>query len=456
MREALGNPKSQVARPVWFPAREAFAPMLLVLFGLACVPITPVFPDAGRDAGGGGPEAQAGGSAVGGGSAGSTVGGGSAGSTVGGGTAPGGGLAIGGGLPFAGGNAIAGGSVFAGGAALGGGGALGGGSPLGGGATVAGGAGGGSLTGGGDAGGSAGGAAAPFTWTPWSVPAGVSLQAISGQPGALYAVSFDGRLLRATTTSFTAVIGLTVADASDVVATPSGRVVVSGSVSSWLCESGCDLAGSYQPRTPPMLGERFSSLCVRGEAVYAITQGTSASFLNRLDGGLWVREPIAPVGNAMECVVQPDGAVLVVGTNGVAEGTTAQSITSLPPDPAWRALALGALDGGVGDALIVGSASGGGRSALRASGSSTWTQLAPETRVIDLTRVAAFGADEFVALVEPRPGQPSLFHFQNGTWSPLTGAPSMSLVQLITNVNGALFLGGIASGQGVLYRGTRP
>jgi hypothetical protein len=313
---------------------------------------------------------------------------------------------------------------------------------------------------GGASGGTAGGVSVPFTWSAIGVPANTGIQAVSGRPGELYAVSFNRELLRITGNVLALVPGFDLADIGDVYVSPSGRVIVTSTRNaSRVCASACENGSNYSQRLSQIATDRFGSMCGRGEDVYAIAYGTSlGGILYRFVNDQWTRAMTdVGVGSAYGCEVLPDGTVLVVGLNGVArfDGVAnAEPITLNGQAPQWRAIALGERDGGAGEAIIVGGF-GAYRSALRSAGS--WNVLPPVTTGRELEQVAAYGADEFVALGDPMSGGPVLMHYREGTWAPLTGAPTnLSSFSLLTSANGALFLGGIRSNASVLFRGTRP
>ncbi|MCU0699854.1 MAG: hypothetical protein MUC96_25385, partial [Myxococcaceae bacterium] len=258
-----------------------------------------------------------------------------------------------------------------------------------------------------------------------------------------------------------AVAGFDLADVADVYVSPSGRVIViSTSNRSLVCPGGCDVGTNYTPRLS-MTSDRFAKLCGRGETVYAIAYGTSlGGILYRFVNDQWSRAMNdVGVGSAYECEVLDDGSVLIVGLNGVArfDGVANEEPVMLSGQtPRWRALAVGFRDGGSGDAIIVGGF-GAYHSALRVPGAGRWSAVTPLTTGRELTQVAAFGADEFVAIGDPMTGGPRVVHFREGAWAPLTGLPSnLSDFRLITSANGALFLVGLRGGAPALFRGTRP
>jgi hypothetical protein len=315
-------------------------------------------------------------------------------------------------------------------------------------------------TSGGQAGGSAGGVSVPFTWSAIGVPPDMGIQAISGRPGELYAVSFNRELLRTTGNVLALVPGFDLADIGDVYVSPSGRVFVTSTRNaSRVCASACENGSNYSQRLSQLASDRFGPMCGRGEDVYAIGYGTSlGGILYRFVNDRWTRAMTdVGVGSAYGCEVLPDGTVLVVGLGGVArfDGVAnAEPITLNGQAPQWRAIALAERDGGVGEAMIVGGF-GAYRSATRAAGS--WNVLPPITTGREFEQVAAFGADEFVALGEPMPGGPVLMHHRAGAWVPLTGIPpNLSDVRGIMSANGELFLEAQRGGTSVLFRGTRP
>jgi hypothetical protein len=294
------------------------------------------------------------------------------------------------------------------------------------------------------------------------LPPNVGVFAVAGRPGELYGVSGARELLRATGDTFTLVPGFDLADVSDVDVSPTGRVVViSASNTSRVCASGCDQGANYQTRLT-MAPDRFGHLCGRGEQVYAIAYGTSlGDILYRYENDRWVRVVNSVgVGSAYGCAVLPDGAVLVVGSQGVVRVTGGASVEepiALDGQAVmWRAMALGERDGGVGEAMLVGGI-GGYRSALRAAAGGSWAVLPPVTTGRSLEQVAAFGADEFLAVGTPQPGGPALMHFRAGAWAPLTGQPSnLSELRFLSAANGAVFLSALRGNALVLFRGTRP
>lgn len=313
---------------------------------------------------------------------------------------------------------------------------------------------------GGASGGTAGGVSVPFTWSAIGVPANTGIQAVSGRPGELYAVSFNRELLRTTGNVLALVPGFDLADIGDVYVSPSGRVIVTSTRNaSRVCASACENGSNYSQRLSQIATDRFGPMCGRGEDVYAIAYGTSlGGILYRFVNDQWTRAMTdVGVGSAYGCEVLPDGTVLVVGLNGVArfDGVAnAEPITLNGQTPQWRAIALGERDGGVGEAMIVGGF-GAYRSATRAGGS--WNVLPPVTTGREFQQVAAFGADEFVALGQPMPGGPVLMHHRAGAWVPLTGIPpNLSDVRGIMSANGELFLEAQRGGTSVLFRGTRP
>lgn len=412
------------------------APFAALVVLSACGPITPLRPDAGSTGGG-------------------TSGGLGGGFVFGGGT-------VGGGV--SGGGTSGGGST--------GGGSTGGGST--GGGSTAGGSSGGGAAGGGSAGGAALGA---FNWVSMSaVPSpasGASATAVSARAGEAY-VAISPKLYRSTGMAFNEVANLSLSSIKDVVVTPAGKVfVVSNGPGSMICTAAdCSMGSNYTMQVSGGSSDYFDGLCNRGEAVYAIGNGSSSqAILFEFNGTGWTKiSNDLGFTNPKRCEVGPSGEIYVLGKTFVVRyegGGFGQENVDLMGQSAaeWNDMAFTFSATGVLDAFLVGGIGIGGtvtsyRYARRNPAGGGWTALPIPMMGSSLNAVVTVAPNEYIAAGSPGSmmSTPRFLGWNGVTWGATPNPPPAALQTVndaAANGDREVFLVGSGGNGYVIIRGRR-
>lgn len=396
--------------------------VFLVLFtAAACGPLTPIKVDGGVAGGsGGGSGDLSGGGSSGGGSAGGSTAGGSSGGSAGGSTA---------------GGSVGGGSV---------------------------------------AGGAADAGLGPFTWTSVSViPApssGENGRAVAARPGEAYVI-VGTTFARSTGGAFNAVPGFSLGSMNDVWVTPMGKVfVTANSPASRICASGdCSMGSAYVEQLSGQSFDYFDGLCGFGESVYAFGNGNGGqAILFEFNGTGWTKiSNDLGFRGARKCVVEPSGAVFVLGPTFVIRyegGGFSQENVALNGQPAadWADMAFSFGGASPVGMLVGGNESGGSgtsyRFARRDPGGGGWTALPNPNMGSALNSITNVGVDEFIAAGNPGSNAPRFMQWNGTSWVASTNQPPSALLTVndaASATDREVFLVGFGGSGYVVIRGRR-
>lgn len=304
-------------------------------------------------------------------------------------------------------------------------------------------------------------------------PTGNPASAVSARAGEAY-VAIGPRLYRSTGMAFNEITSLSLSSIKDVLVTPMGKVfAVSNGPTSMICTGpDCSVATSYTMAPSGGSSDYFDGLCNRGEAVYAIGNGSSSqAILFEFNGSGWTKlSNDLGFSGAKRCVVGPAGEIYVLGKTFVVRyegGGFGQENVDLMGQSAaeWNDMAFTFSSTGVLDAFLVGGIGTGGsvtsyRYARRNPGGGGWTALPIPNMGTSLNAIVTVAANEYIAAGSPGSNMTTpRFLGWNGTmWSATPNPPPAALQTVFdaaANGDREVFLVGSGNNGYVIIRGRR-